>query len=581
MQSSKFVLLNFLAPNHMKPEKTKAKTGSTAIHHDQNSIAEPGFINAVERFLDRNGKLLLGLSLALCALFGAMLFDGRLSFATDDATYINNAYNLIHHGTYPTFQGALYPFTLALLMSIFGMKLLVFKLFSLFFLLIQIWVLYKALKNRVPNLVLFAGLFTVSFNTYILAYGSSTFTEAFYMMMQSICLYVFFKLTDKLAENESFKANLKWWLLYGFVFFLLSISKNISLFVPGIVMLYFLLRKEWKYAGLAIAFFLLFKVPYELAARAIFGNTSSAQTEMLLRKDFNDSSKGTVEAGDLADRFFENWGQYISTHIFKMLNIRGDGEASLWTMEKMKELQNPIEPSGFLSLIFIILFAAALYYGYKYNRYIFFLVLYVSGICFLTFVGIHTHWNQDRYMVIFLPIIISIFVYAMYAFSKSEKGKLFQPITVIIAAILVLIQLGPTLKEAPKHSKFARKYMKGDEFYGYPQGIQNYAKACRWFGENVPADSGKILANRPVEGLVFGKAGRFVRVPKPLPKDADSALAFLKKSDIKYLLIDESRLGNAAAIAQLVAQKYPQSIIPQPIHTEGSMEPAAIYKLNY
>ncbi|MGZ5243642.1 MAG: ArnT family glycosyltransferase [Bacteroidia bacterium] len=565
----------------MKPEKTKAKTGSTAIHHDQNSITEPGFLNAVERFLDRNSKLLLGLALAFCAIFGAMLFDGRLSFATDDATYINNAYNLIHHGSYPTFQGALYPFTLALLMSIFGMKLLVFKLFSLFFLLIQIWVLYKALKNRVPNLVLFAGLFTVSFNAYILTYGSSTFTEAFYMMIQAICLWAFFKLTDELAENKPFSANLKWWLLYGFTFFLLSISKNISLFVPGIVMLYFLLRKEWKYAGLAIAFFLLFKVPYELTARAIFGNTSSAQTEMLLRKDFNDPSQGNVDAGDLADRFFENWGQYISTHTFKMLNMRSGGESSLWTLDKMKELQTPLEASPFLSIIFIAFFATALYYSYKYNRYIFFLVLYVSGICFLTFIGIHTHWNQDRYMVIFLPFIVGIFVYAMYAFSKSEKGKFFQPITVIVAAILILIQMGPTLKEAPKHTKYARKYMKGDEFYGYPQGIQNYAKACRWFGENVPADSGKILANRPVEGLVFGKAGRFVRVPKPLPTNADSALAFLKKSEIHYLMIDESNLGQIRGVAQVLVQKYPQVINPQPIHTEGSIEPTAIYKLNY
>ncbi|RYD82624.1 MAG: hypothetical protein EOP53_03210 [Sphingobacteriales bacterium] len=564
----------------MKPEKTKAQTGSAHIHH-HNSIAEPGLLNAIERFLNRNSSILLGIALVLCALFAAMLFDGRLSFATDDATYINNAYNLIHHGTYPTFQGALYPFTLALLLSIFGMKLLLFKLFSLFFLLIQIFILYKALKNRVPNLVLFAGLFTVSFNAYILAYGSYTFSESFFMMIQAICLWAFFKLIDHLQQDSSLKTSLKWWLLYGFCFFLLSISKNAAVICSGIALVYFLARKEWKFAAFAIAFFLLFRVPYEVIARAVFGNISSTQTEMMLRKDFNDPSKGSADLGDFTDRFFENWGQYISTHTFKMLGLRGNGVPDLFTLEKMKELQTPMEASGFYSLIFILFFGAALYYSYKYNKYIFFLILYVCGMSFFTFIAVHTLWNQDRFMVIYLPFILAIFVYTMYAFSKSEKGKFFQPIAAILAIIFVLVQLVGTLKEAPKHSKFARKYMKGDEFYGYPQGLQNYTKACRWTGENLPADSGKILANRPVEGLVYGKRGMFVRIPKPVPTNADSALAFLKKSDVKYLMIDESNLGQIRAVAQVIATKYPEKINPEPVHVEGTLEPTAIYKLNY
>ncbi len=566
----------------MKPEKTKVKT--PVNHQNQESISEPGLLNAIERFLGRNSRILLGLSVAICAIFGIMLFDGRLSFATDDATYINNAYNLIHHGSYPTFQGALYPFTLALLLSIFGMNLLIFKIFSLIFLLVQLWVLYKAMKNRVPNLVLFAGLFTVSFNAYILAYGSFTFSESFFMLIQALCLWSFFKLTDHLQHNTALKPNLKWWLIYGFCFFLLSISKNAAIICSGIALLYFLLRKEWKFAAYAILFFVLFRAPYEVIARAAYGNISSTQTEMMLRKDFHDPSKGAAGVGDYADRFLENWGQYISTHTFKMLNMRGSGVPTLFTMEKMEELRDPMEASGFYSLIFLLLFGAALFYSYKHNKNIFFLILYVCSMSFFTFIAVHTHWNQDRFMVIYLPFILGIFIYAMYAFSRAKSGSFFQPIAAVLAVILIIIQLGPTLKIAPKHFKYARKHLKGDEFYGYPQGIQNYAKACRWFGENVPADSGKILANRPVEGLVFAKTGRFVRLPKPLPTETDSAWAFVKKSDIRYVLIDESGLGNVTVFEHLLAKKYPQlnmPVYPKPIHIEGSMMQSRIIKLNY
>ncbi len=107
----------------------------------------------IENFLSSRKTIFLGVCLGLTALLGFLLFDGRLSFATDDSTYILNALSFLKKGAYPNYQGALYPFFLALLIKLFGVKILVFKTFSMFCLLICNFLFYQAFKGRIPYFI--------------------------------------------------------------------------------------------------------------------------------------------------------------------------------------------------------------------------------------------------------------------------------------------------------------------------------------------------------------------------------------------------------------------------------------------
>ena len=47
------------------------------------------------------------------------------------------------------------------------------------------------------------------------------------------------------------------------------------------------------------------------------------------------------DISDYIDRFFGNYGNYFSVHIFKMLGLRGKGISSIFTMNKLQEIQDP------------------------------------------------------------------------------------------------------------------------------------------------------------------------------------------------------------------------------------------------
>jgi hypothetical protein len=572
-------------------------------------ISSGDFLTSVDNFLGRRKSFLSWLPLILTGVFGLMLFDGRMSFATDDSTYLHNAVSFLQNGTFPTFQGALYPIVLSIVIAVAGYKLLLLKLCSLIFLLIQVIIYYRAFRDRIPQFILFCGLFVVPFNAYILAYASSTFTECFFMLMQAICFWAFFRLIDRLSTvDNSLKNTWQHWLLFGFTFFLLSITKNVTIFAPGIVVLFFLLRKEWKYALFAIVAFLLFRGPYEVGGRAIFGNISSSQSERLMQRDAFDASQGKADAGDFVDRFFGNFGQYVSLHTFKLMGLRESGVPSLYTIEKVKETEERYKKAGKelmqetskqptsdeikeaeyesrhswgYTLMFLVLIGLALYHSYRSNKYLFFTLLYVGGISCLTFVAIQTSWNQDRYMVVFLPMIFSLLLYGLYMQGRVPKWKALQPIVVLLGVIVLLIQLGTTFSTGNKNMRYAKKHLGGDLYAGLIPLHQNYAKMAAYVGNNIP-DSVKTLASKPEEAFAYSGKLQFTRVPSKTD-NADSLIAFFRKSNTQYMIVSvpsgmvADPLYKTYVVAQTLQKTSPAAL--QQLSVEGQVDQAVIFKL--
>ena len=96
----------------------------------------------------------------------------------------------------------------------------------------MIFLSFTPITSDLEALLLFALISFISFNGYIQYYSSQTFTETFFLFLQSICLYVTFRIIDSINKESSlingFQENYGKWLMFGLLFVLLAISKSIG-----------------------------------------------------------------------------------------------------------------------------------------------------------------------------------------------------------------------------------------------------------------------------------------------------------------------------------------------------------------
>src|SRR4051812_44032460 len=164
--------------------------------------ADTDFLAGIEKWIEDKKWIFFSAFLIITAWFAYLHFDARMSFATDDAGYVARAYAFLERGLYPGFQGPLYPLFLALIIKMFGLKIILLKSFSVIFLVLHIAFLWLAFYKRVPNIVLVCACLLAALNPYILYYGSFTFSEAFMMFIQSLMFYIIFKEMDKMEQEK-------------------------------------------------------------------------------------------------------------------------------------------------------------------------------------------------------------------------------------------------------------------------------------------------------------------------------------------------------------------------------------------
>lgn len=509
----------------------------------------------------------------LTFLFGALLFDTRLSFATDDSTYIANAISVLTNNSYPTYHGSLWPFMLAILIKLFGVKLMLFKFFSFFCMLLQQVVLYFTLRRRVAPIYTLIAMATFAVNGYILAYGSSTFSESFFMLVQTLSFWAFFRLADRLnitvqegrgnvsaREKRNSRAAAAW-AVFGFVFLMLSITKNVALFAAPCFMLWFALRKEWKNLVFAVLVFAAFKVSYEMTVRAVYGNVTSGQIEQLINKKHDDPAQGRENVGGFIDRYITNYGQYVSIHIYKALGLRGRDISTplLFSPDKMAELnpQTALKPNAALGLLFLALYALALWMSFKHNKYIFYILLYMAALSNITFL-IQTYWNQDRYMIIFLPFLLMSLIYGIMELGRERKMPALRLGGLGLAIVILLLQVGPMLSAARKVRGGFTAALGGDLYKNYEQPYKDYLETAAWAGKALPADA-IVGTSRNREAAVMAGNLNYSKVNlsflnNPQMQNADSIVAQLRTQRINYLLTDDKGLGFPEQIAEALLQ---------------------------
>lgn len=552
---------------HQHNHRTAKQTGKVS--------SQEGLLLKLDAWFEKHNKKLFYSLLVLSTLFSLLLFDSKVSEGGDDSSYIQRAWSLLNEGVFPYYQGPGYPIFLSVIIKFFGLNVISLKFFSIVCQLGFVWFTYKAFNKRVPETVLFALLAFISFNNFILYYSSQTFTETFFLFLQSVCFFVIFKIIDSIQKDDTWmevlKKNYGKWIAFGIMFLLLSISKSVAIVCIVGVVLYFLLYKEYKQAFYIVVTFIVIRVLYQMIVTKLYGPSDSDQFEQILRKNLYKPEAGHEDFKGLVDRFFNNFNTYVSLHMYRLLNIRQvdtDGRQIIPALSYF---------SSIILLIFTII-------SYKKNRFVFFASVYLVVLCGGIFIGIQAANMQDRLIIIAMPLIFLVLFYGAYELSK--RAKVAQTVLVLFAAFMLLVTVGKSSMTAQKNVIALKKNMGGDIYYGYTEDWVNFLKMSKYCADSLP-DSTHVLSRKPNMSFIYGNGKKFEGQYWVTTVNPDSVQMEWKAKKIEYILLPSLRMNpkkNNGRIINTIhrmlgplLKKYPQKV--KLVKTIGTREKCDLYKV--
>ncbi|MBS1653081.1 MAG: glycosyltransferase family 39 protein [Bacteroidetes bacterium] len=560
------------------------KTANTAIQHKSKL-----FYNFEKWFIKNNIKVFYFL-LSLCVLLSLISFNARISEAHDDALYLEGGWRFVHE--FPTYfytqNAPLYPLFLAFLIKIVGFKLILFKLFSVVFNAFGFILLYKALKNRIPAIVFVPVAFFQATNHLIIYYSSMTFTEAQYFFLQGLFFWYSVKIIDAIKDASfDLKKQYKLWLMLGLSMFLISTCKSSAIVVVPSIILFFLIEKNYKELAASVLSFLIFKLPYDLMVKIIWGgkNQFSGQSKILLQKDPYDIAQGNEDLSGFVGRFIDNSAQYMGKRFYQIIG---------WRDENYIPEVSQVEAFGLAALVSIAIILLGFWLIIKQkNKPLILLSIFSISQAVLSFVILQARWDQARIVLIGMPVFLILMLYVIYHFTNREgmASGIYVIIIVLICGSVFLSSFKRGLKNIP----IVQKNIKGDKYFGYTQDWQNFLKCSEWCADSLPS-SALVVSRKAPMSFVYGKGKKFFPIYSVIKKDTatnqsnpDSALAFFQKNNVTHVMLPQLRLNpnNSAQgfintihnILAPIAQKYPTAL--KLIHTEGYDEVTQLYEIKY
>lgn len=497
--------------------------------------AKHDLLDILDNFFLKKTKFFFWLGMGFTSLFTLLLFEVKVGTGGDDSAYILRAFDFVKEFKFPSYQGPLYPLILSPFIAIFGINLPLLKFLSAVFIVVAAYYFYKAFKNRIPSSLLVIAFILTSYNYFLLYFGSQTYSEAFFMMLQAIFFFYVFKFFD---TNDRVPGT-KEYVIIGLILFLMCLTKNVAYASLGALIGFFVLTKRWKSIIYSIGSFLLFMVPWEILKRLIWkADTLQFQNQgsMLLYKDFYNPSLGKEDFWGLINRIIDNSHLYISKHFFKFIGLRNDIILDILPV---------------LTLLTVALLIIAFVFVFKKNKPLLFTVIYSASLLLITFVSLQAHWDQWRMIIIVFPFLLLILFAAVYYLFKTEQLKSLQFIVPVLAIIILITSFRVTSGYVKVQQKVLSKNLDGNLLFGFTPDWQNYLLMSEWAAKNAPSEYA-IACRKPEISFIYGER-KFYGIPKVPVTEVDS---IIKNSDtLVYTLF---HIKNMAITEQRVDLKYRQ-----------------------
>jgi hypothetical protein len=519
-------------------------------------------------------KQILALSLVLTTVLGFLFFDANVSTGGDDALYIQRAYDFIHKGAWPEFQGPLYPIFISIFTYVFGINLFVLKVVSLLATLGFLYFFYQTFKYVLPKFLLVGSLFIFAINASLLYYASQTYNEAFFLFMQMAFIYLFkIKILDDWRDYQW--NDYKKFIIIALFLILLFLTKTVAIAALPAVLFFFSFYKKFKAAMLTLgAFFLLF-LAYQATKQFIFtseGLQMSSQGSSLLLQNPYDPSQGKEDISGFLTRFFTNSNQYISQQFYKFLGLRAD--------------KYVLPNYTFLTFFTFVLFFAGMYFFYRNSRTEFFLGMYLLIILGATFIVLQALWNQERLIVPFAPLAIVFLLHTIYGYLSKYKIGNAKTISMILVSILLVAGSIKTLGKLPNKVDQIMSYIDGNRLQSFSPDWQHYIEMCQYSANNLPEGS-LTAVRKPGIAFIYAGGHKFYGIYRVESNDPEVLYQKLKDAGVTHVIVASLRLvpeqntGRVITTIRkylgLVRQKYPEKL--QAIHKIGEEEPAYLFEL--
>lgn len=538
-------------------------------------MSEPRLHEKIELFLCRFSNVFFAISILCFVIFSGLLFETKLFLMGDDADYLMDAFKFIHNNAYPAGRSSLYSMMLGLVMLFSGSDILILKLFSFACAVTGFYLLFKTFKGKIPYWLLFSILFFTAINNAILYYSSSNLSEAFFMMIQGVYFHAVFLLIKKQEADQLFRKLLPYWCYAGIAGLLLTLSKNVAIVAPLCLPIYYLLKKEYRNALLGIAFFALFKIPFEILLRLVYGkNTVVSQFAQVLAKDLYHPENGKENFMGFIRRFYENAGIYLSDDLINILGLHFSGI--------------PL-PSLAGCITILAICSYALWKAYRHNKFILYCGIYLGIMMGITFLSLQSDVAQTRIIIIYVPLLVGLLLYGVTClFQQLFKNTGLIIIACIFSFCLAVNFIG-SLSAIKKNIPVLRENMKGNTFYGYTPDWINYLSMGQWIAHTLP-DSVVIAARKP-NSLTFYSGGRSYCWLSAVPDNAtaDGLLKQLALAKVRYIILASLRLYPEKATDEIITtlhtyitvikQKYPNKV--KTIKKIGDKEPCSLVEIIY
>jgi hypothetical protein len=532
-------------------------------------VEKKTYLEKLDQFFGRRSRAVLLVSFIFSIVFAILLFQFRVSLGGDDSAYILRAFKFIHNFTFPSYQGPVYPIVLGVFMLPIGLNITYLKALSLVFILVHLFLFYKAWKGNVGDTVLAATLLLMSVNAYVLAYASQTYSEAFFMMLQAYFFYFFIR--NIIGKSTPGYLD---FIVLGFLIFLLANTRTVAYSVLVAVLIYLLLYRKWIPAAATLASFIGFFFLLKIIQVQVFDITAlqfESQMNSLLAVDPYDASQGRETFSGFVDRFIGNSKLYLSKHYLHFLGFR----------------QGQTSTSGFLTVLLYVLFVVSFIISARKNKFLLFTGLHLICMIGATFVSLQIRWDQERLMLVFFPLTTLFLIAGLYQLSRLKNFAFLQYLILPFCGIIFLLSVGYATSRVKDNSELLMAGFRGDDYHGMKPDWVNYIKMSRWAAEHVPEDK-NIGSRKPSVSFIYtGK--EFIGLYRVPGNNADSLLLDLKRRKIDYVMMASLRtnpqkktqytINTVNRILYPIQQKYPQKL--SLIHQIGADERAYLFKINY
>lgn len=502
----------------------------------KNQTSDSQLFPKLDPVFEKRLNLIFYITLGVLTLFSVLLFDMRISEGGDDSAYLLSAKKFISGEVFPGFHGAFYSMVLGWFIKLFGFKLTLFKLTSMLFLIGGHALLFFSLRKRISPFILGSTLIIMSMSSGLIYFGSQTYTEAFFLLLQGLFFLIFFKyIIDRPNTLSDIKKSWGLYLALAASMFMLSATRNVGIVSLLTVLLFFFTEKRFYQALFTFAAYLPFNFGYGLYKKLVWDvqeSDMSGQMKIMMQKHPYNKALGTEDLSGLYTRVIENMKNYLSR---VLLHETG-----------LKDLENK-DTNLFIALLIIALLTIGLVWAFrKKDKVLKFILLYLGMSLGVTFIALHQMWSQARLVIVYIPLIVISISWTFAQLSKFNKMAFLRAVIIGLLCIIGFKSFVTTVSKTKSHQKVLSKNLAGNKYYGYTPDWINFLKMSSWSAKKV--DEGvMIISRKPSMSFIYGNGREFYPMYRIPIEYADSVMVEVNASKKEIFIVKENDLRNKPA----------------------------------